>query len=135
MNESVITKPIVISGWPLVEIQFNGPATQAQVQGWLDEMDSMFERRQPFGLLTQTSDQSDFSDQGRKAMGLWFKQQRELLAKWCVGVSRVAPSKNDVERLAGPKMQAAMPCPIYASEDRSVALAWLQQQLQQAKTT
>ena len=126
--------PITIQGWPLVEVVFNGPADELQVQGWLDAMDALFDKAQPFGLLTRTSEHSDFSDSGRKAMGLWFKQSREKIEKYCVGVARISPSEDMVERLAGPKMQAAMPCPIYASVDVGQATAWLQKKLAESRT-
>jgi hypothetical protein len=121
--------PISVHGWPLVEVCFNGPASAAQVNQWLEVMNALFERQQSFGLLTMTSTHSDFSDAGRRAMGLWFKQNRELLAQYCVGVARVAAEDSAVERLAGPKMQAAMPCPIFASVDKAVARGWLQEKL------
>lgn len=122
--------PISVQGWPLVEVCFTGPANEAQVLTWLQQMDDLFARQAPFGLLTRTDAASDFSDAGRKAMGLWFKQRRALLARWCAGVARIALDEAAEVRLAGPKMQAAMPCPIYASVDARQARAWLEQQLQ-----
>lgn len=132
MTEEIQKLPIAISGWPLVSVHFNGPADERQVSAWLQAMDQLFERQQPFGLLTQTSLHSDFSDAGRKAMGLWFKQRREQLACWCVGVARIAADETAIDRLAGPKMQAAMPCPLFASVSRVQALAWLQAKLSAA---
>ena len=120
-----MSQPITIQGWPLVEICFNGPADESDVQSWLEAMNALFEKNQPFGLMTRTSENSDFSDAGRKAMGLWFKQSREQIARHCVGVARIAPNEEAVARLAGPKMQAAMPCPIIASVDPAQARAWL----------
>ena len=60
--------PISVHGWPLVEVCFNGPASAAQVNQWLEVMNALFERQQSFGLLTMTSTHSDFSDAGRRAM-------------------------------------------------------------------
>ena len=129
-----MSTPITIQGWPLVEICFNGPADEQQVQVWLDAMDALFDKNQPFALLTSTSEHSDFTDTGRRAMGLWFKQSREKIAQLCVGVARIAPSVDVIERLAGPKMQAAMPCPLYASVDGAEARTWLQQKLAESRT-
>ncbi len=128
-DSSIQSQPIVVHGWPLVEINFRGPATEQQVQVWLDQMNGFLARGQVFGLLTKTDEASDFTDTARKAMGLWFKSQREAIARWCVGVSRIAPKPSAVERLAGPKMQAAMPCPIFASADAAEARAWIEQRL------
>ena len=85
---------------------------------------------QPFvpSFATKTTEESAFSDLARKAMGLWFKQQRELIGRWCVGVSRIAINDAAVERLAGPKMQAAMPCPIFAAVADAEARQWLENQ-------
>jgi hypothetical protein len=129
-----VNTPITIQGWPLVEVCFNGPANEQEVQVWLDAMDALFEKNQPFGLLTRTSEHSDFSDAGRKAMGLWFKQSREKIGQLCVGVARIAPAEDAIERLAGAKMQAAMPCPIYASVDGDEARIWVQQKLAESRT-
>ena len=93
--------PITIQGWPLVEVCFNGPANEQEVQVWLDAMDALFEKNQPFGLLTRTSEHSDFSDAGRKAMGLWFKQSREKIGQLCVGVARIAPAEDAIDLLFG----------------------------------
>ena len=122
-------QPILIQGWPLVSICFQGPADVAQVQAWLSAMDALFEKQQKFGLLTRTTSDSDFSNDARKHMGLWFKRQREPMAKWCVGVARIADQQSALERLAGPKMQAAMPCPIFASTSVQEATRWLQDRL------
>ena len=122
-------EPITITGWPLVEIHFNGPASDAQVPAWLDTMDQLLARQSPFGLLTATGPDSDFAEAGRRAMGIWFRQNRQPLQQFCVGVARVAPNQQAIQRLAGPKMQAAMPCPIFASVERAEALAWLQAKL------
>lgn len=129
MNTEDMGQPILVEGWPLVKVCFVGPANEGQVQSWLQQMDDLFLRRTRFGLLTKTDEDSDFSAAGRKAMGLWFKLRREQLSLWCVGVARIAPQADAVERLAGPKMQAAMPCPIYASVDEEQARAWLQDRL------
>ncbi|MCG8534608.1 MAG: hypothetical protein MI808_05880 [Pseudomonadales bacterium] len=120
--------PIIVKGWPLVEVVFQGEADQQQVEQWLLQMDALLEKEQPFGLLTKTTEESAFSDLARKAMGLWFKQQRELIGRWCVGVSRIAINEAAVERLAGPKMQAAMPCPIFAAVADAEARQWLENQ-------
>lgn len=122
-------EPILIRGWPMVEVVFQGAANQQQVAHWLREMDALIDKKQPFGLLTKTTSESDFSDLARKAMGLWFKQQKELIGRWCVGVSRVAPNQDAVQRMAGEKMQAAMPCPIFASASEDEARQWLEGQL------
>jgi len=127
-NDKRVT-PIFVAGWPLVEVQFNGPATEDQVNDWLDAMNKLFIKQQPFALLTETSEHSDFSDAGRRAMAIWFKQSRDLLAQYCVGLARIAPEKNAIERLAGPKMQAAMPFPIFATVDKGEAIEWLKNKL------
>lgn len=123
--------PIVVTGWPLVEIEFLGPANESQVTAWLTQMNDLLGKEKPFGLLTRTTEESEFAELGRKALGLWFKQKREDIARWCVGISRIALAEAAVERLAGPKMQAAMPCPIYASVDPVQARVWLEQRLQE----
>ena len=121
--------PITVTGWPMVEVTFAGDANTDEVKQWLRQRDDLLAHAKPFGLLTQTLEDSHFSQEGRRELGLWFKQSRELLAKYCVGVSRLAPNPEAIERLAGPKMQAAMPCPIFASTEHEEAKAWLEEKL------
>lgn len=128
-KSDIALNPIVVNGWPLVDVCFQGAAGEDQVLQWLCVMNQLLQRQQPFGLLTKTKRESDFSDLARKAMGLWFKQQKESIGLWCVGVSRVAMDEQAVERLAGPKMQAAMPCPIFASTDETCAREWIKEKL------
>ena len=85
--------------------------------------------QQRFTVIVHAYPNSQFSPEGRKAFGLWFKEQREALAGYCAGVVRLVGSEEEGERVAGSAMQQGMPFPMVAVLTKDEALQWVEQKL------
>ncbi len=123
---------ITITGWPVVEVDFLSPASDAQVQAWLQSMNDLLSRQERFIVVVNARPNSQFSPEGRKAFGLWFKQEREAMAEYCAGVVRVVESAEQGERIVSPAMQQAMPFPMVAMLSADEARQWAGLRLEKA---
>ncbi|WP_281646448.1 hypothetical protein [Parendozoicomonas sp. Alg238-R29] len=120
---------IRMEGWPHVELEFVKQASDAEAQQWLDNMNALLEKKQSFVMLIHARPNSHFSPEARKAMGLWFKEQRESLGIYCAGVARLVDSVEHGERVVSERMKAAMPFPMMATIDRDKANQWMSERL------
>ena len=120
---------IRMEGWPQVELEFVKPATEQEAQQWLADMDALLEKKQPFAMLIHARPNSHFSPESRKAMGLWFKEQRANLGQYCRGVARLVDSVEHGERVVSERMKSAMSFPMVATTDVEQATQWLAEKL------
>ncbi|CAM3851226.1 hypothetical protein [Parendozoicomonas haliclonae] len=120
---------IQMRGWPQVELEFVRQASDDEALQWLEDMNGLLARKQPFVMLIHARPNSQFSPEARKALGLWFKEQRANLGQYCLGVARLVDNVEQGQRVVGEKMQAAMPFPMMAVTSVHAANHWLRQQL------
>ncbi|WP_461534775.1 hypothetical protein [Spongorhabdus nitratireducens] len=130
MPVEAVGKAIRMSGWPLVQLEFVSPASEADLQQWLAEMDQMLNEGKRFGLLVSARPNSQLSPEGRKNFSLWFKQNRALLAEGCAGVVRMTANEEEGNRIVSDRMKQAMPFPMIAETCDHRARKWLQFRLQ-----
>ncbi len=117
-----------VTGWPIVMVEFSKLPSDEDVRCWLSSMSAMLDKQQPFAVILLTQNKG-MSREARREQGIWFKQNKQRLADFCVGVARVVQPDQDPEQLAGIAMQRAMPFPLTAcytvAEADTLAKCWL----------
>ena len=111
-------------GWPVVAVSFNHPATDEEAEAWLQKLTKLLEKEKPFSMVIQAKPNSEFSAEARKQLGLWFKDNRQQLGRYCRGVARHVRSSEEGERVVSPNMQKAMPFPMQAFLNWDDAKDW-----------
>ncbi|UYM17867.1 hypothetical protein [Endozoicomonas euniceicola] len=115
---------IQMTGWPMVSVRFKRHASDQDVQQWLSELSAYLDKRQPFSMVIEAKPESRFSPEARKNFGLWFKENRVLLGRYCCGVARIVGSATEGERMVSENMKKAMPFPMVAMADCNEARKW-----------
>jgi len=95
---------------PIYVMRFAGHFDLADEGAYLDALHDLVTRPAGFVLLIVMTNENKMSQEGYKAMSLWFKAQKEQLGRICKGLVRVRPG-----RVADPEDDAnfrkAMPFP------------------------
>ncbi|WP_153301523.1 hypothetical protein [Endozoicomonas arenosclerae] len=122
---------IQMVGWPIVTVSFNRPASDEDAGQWLNNLSELLGREQSFSLIIQAKPNSEFSPEARRQLGLWFKENRDLLGEHCCGVARVVLSEEEGERVVSDNMKKAMPFPMISCLDFNKAREWAIEQFNQ----
>jgi len=117
-------KPIQMMGWPIVSLHFNRKATDLDADEWLHDLSVLLAKKKPFTMIVQARPDSQLSPASRKAMGLWFRQHRNGMERYCKGVVRLVVSDSEGERVVSHNMKKAMPFPMVALTDYDQARDW-----------
>lgn len=77
---------------PFLWMRLSGVVTPGDEADYLRALALLQDRRAPFGLISVIDIESgEVSQETRRAQALWFKQNRERLARLCFGLVRVRP--------------------------------------------
>ncbi len=116
----------------LYEMQFEGALTPEEQIEFLDVLDRVSSEDTPFVILTLSNGNSPLTPDNKKRMNFWFKDNKEYLAKMCIGTVRVQPGFED-NHYEGSNLQKGMPFPLYARADRDAGYALALQLLEENK--
>jgi RimJ/RimL family protein N-acetyltransferase len=98
-----------ISNWPIVRLHFPSyPVDNAVVQ-WLHKLDTIITIGAPFVVISTFDTDYQFSQASRKEQVFWFKRNKSLLEKYCLGMLRVTTDPVMREKLNNPAMHRNMP--------------------------
>jgi hypothetical protein len=74
-----------------------------------------------FILILEVYGEKGFSTEGKKQLGLWYRENKSILGQNCQAIFRVDPSSR--EKLSEASLQKAFPCPYYVTESKDKALS------------
>lgn len=121
------------SAWPVLRLSFAGGLDAADEAAYLAALDALAERLatrpEAFVLVARMDGARPLSPPGRKRQALWFKRQRQPLARFCRGFVRlragVAPAHFGPAHFGNEAFARALPFPLRhaESEDEAMALA------------
>jgi len=120
---------IEILGWPVVRMHFAGTISTEQFEQWLQAASALLARQQPFAIVTSSAEQLSLPDGYRGQEARWYKANKAALARYCVGLARLANCAEQYTQLNGPAMHGAWPCAYFVSVDVTQATAWAAQQV------
>lgn len=95
-----------------------------------DDADNFFsflhslEEHDTFFLIFESQGEARFSGDNKKRMTKWFKENKPMLAKSCLGFARIKPELSPLSRLTSKAMRLAMPCPYEVFTNLNDALSW-----------
>ncbi|OGQ58449.1 MAG: hypothetical protein A3J24_13390 [Deltaproteobacteria bacterium RIFCSPLOWO2_02_FULL_53_8] len=120
---------IEVTGWPVVHMHFAGQISAEQFEQWLHAASALLERQQPFAIVTSSAAQLSLPDGYRGQEARWYKANKAALARYCVGLARLASCAEQYTQLNSAAMHGAWPCPYFVSLDLTQANAWAAQQV------
>jgi len=120
---------ISVHGWPVVRMHFEGQLSAQQFEQWLQAASALLERQQPFSIVTSSAAQLSLPDGYRGLEARWYKANKGELARYCMGVARLANDVGQYEQLNSAAMHSAWPCAYFVSLDLAEAHAWAVQQV------
>ena len=82
-------------------------------------------KEESFGMVISITGEKHFSDNAKKELGIWFRNNKDLLSKKCFGFARVKPHEDDELSQKSLAMQKAMPCPYFVKSTIEKALKCL----------
>jgi len=91
---------------------------------FLDFMDKIL-RKEAFGLILSVSGDKGFSQDGKRKLSMWFKNNKRDLSSRCIGFARVSSHSTKVSRLKNRTLTLAMPCPYRVFESRDESIEWM----------
>lgn len=82
------------------------------------------ESKEKFYLIFESQGEARFSGDNKKRMTKWFKDNKPMLAKSCLGFARIKQELSPLSRLTSKAMRLAMPCPYEVFTNLNDALTW-----------
>lgn len=112
---------------PFLRMSLTGAVTPEDERDYLEVLALLEERQSRFGLISVIDIESgEVSHDTRREQAVWFKRNREHLAKFCIGLVRVRPQIDPAE--SDENFIRAMPFPTQRvlREDQALPLlhAW-----------
>lgn len=97
---------LLLTQTTVVEAVFHDQVDAAQISQWLDGIEQLIERRQPFFFISTTRESSTFAEDYRAIQGVWYRQHKAAFREICVGLVRIA---SDAENWPGSTRRRCMP--------------------------
>lgn len=82
------------------------------------------ESHKKFFLFFESQGEARFNGENKKRMTKWFKENKPMLAKSCLGFARIKQGISPISRLTSKAMRLAMPCPYEVFTNLNDALLW-----------
>ena len=86
-----------LTDFPIVRIQIDD-RTLGGTQAWIDEMEALLAREEPFAIISQSRTTKD-SPEDEQQRGDWYRTNDRRLAQWCKMMIYVEPDAVAYERL------------------------------------
>ena len=64
-----------------------------------------------FGIILEVSGEKGFSATGKRNLNLWFKNNKDLLSKECIGFVRIRNGKEEIKNQIQDRIASVFPCP------------------------
>jgi hypothetical protein len=82
---------VVIDHWPLVLVKFDANQTMADCDRFIDAMESIHRRKQPYASISWMRKYNTDREQVQR-VAEWMKSSAEDTRKWCIGTGIVTQS-------------------------------------------
>lgn len=115
----------------LVEAVFQDAVSARDIQDWLDRIEQLIARQQPFFFLSTTHANTQLADDYRAIQAVWYKRHKPAFRSCCRGLVRIAQSAQEQARLDTPALHAAWGVPYFVTTDRGAGLQWITAQLKE----
>jgi hypothetical protein len=86
-----------LTDFPIVRIQIDD-RTLGGTQAWIDEMEALLAREEPFAIISQSRVTKD-SPEDEQRRGDWYRTNDQRLAQWCKMMTYVEPDAVARDRL------------------------------------
>jgi hypothetical protein len=106
----------------IVRLTFEGGMSGADEAAYLEVLDELSQRSEPFVVVALMDGRNPLSATGRKAQALWFKRSRAHLGAVCRGLIRV-PRGDARAELGGDALAHALPFPLVQAKSEAEAAA------------
>jgi hypothetical protein len=114
----IVLKEISIQTY---SIEIIPPKHSMDEDRFLEALDLVLSKEQ-FVLLFQTKGEQAFSLEGKKKLSIWYKDNKDILAKKCQALARVTEKPIDQKKILA--LQKAFPFPYQAFPSKNQALSW-----------
>lgn len=110
---------------PLLFLHFPSYPDDLQVEKWLERLNQITRTKTPYVVISTFDDNYQFSQEARKLEMRWFKQNKPVLAEYCLAMLRVTTDVDMIEKLNSPAMANGMPfrCIPIASKEEAIKQA------------
>lgn len=108
----------------IFSLEINDPREEKDETEFLSFLDSVLSKN-TFGLILKVEGEKSFSPEAKKALGVWFKENKPILKSKCFGFARVNQNAKKMGRLKSKALSLAMPCPYTVLHTTEEALDWL----------
>lgn len=120
---------LLLTQTAVVEAVFHDQVDAAQIRHWLDGIEQLIERRQPFFFISTTRESSTFVEDYRAIQGVWYKQHKAAFREVCRGLVRIACDAAEQVRLDTPALHAAWGVPYFVTLDRTHGYRWIAERM------
>ena len=108
----------------IMDMRFAGHVSLEEFELWLTQVERFFLKKQHFVLMMQTELGTIFPEEYRQIQAAWYKKNKQLFFKYCIGLVRIAHDPADQQRLNTPALHAAWRVPYYVALTHVDALKW-----------
>lgn len=116
-------KPITcdLDHWPIVNLHFPSYPTDDAVKNWIQKIDKVIDKKDPYIVISTFEENYQFSQNARKEEIFWFKRNKPILQKYCLGMLRVTTDTEMIRKLNNPALNKGMPFPCIACNTWNIA--------------
>lgn len=108
----------------ILDIRFSAHVSILEFEQWLSQIERQFLKKHDFALVMQTDIATHFPPQYRQIQADWYKKNKTLFFKYCLGLARVAQNLQDYHRLNQATLHRAWRVPYYVTLQHTDALQW-----------
>jgi hypothetical protein len=119
------------SHWPVVLATFDGEQTDDDIEYYIQRMDEIHARRQPFVALTVARSYANNFSHVRR-LGAWAKSTAKIQKEFCKGGAIIVPSSAGRFLISSFLLIFVPPFPMVVLEDLRGGVAWVKRRLVEA---
>lgn len=108
----------------LYKINILDPKVPEDAPSFFSALDEMVSGER-FGLIFYTEGKAGFSEENKRKLTKWFRENKPILKEKCYGYARVNTKTGLLGKLESKAMKLAMPCPYMVTRSQDEALSWL----------
>ena len=94
---SQVNNILDLSQFPIVRVNIDR-RNSGYTQQWIEEMNILLQRQEPFAIIADTRSQSD-NPEDEKIRGDWYRQNNDKLAQWCMVMLYIEPDETKRTKL------------------------------------
>lgn len=117
------------SRFPVTVVAFEGVVSDEEFQRYLDQLDVLLERREPYVTIVDARATGPAPAIQRKMKADWLARRRPELSRWCLGTAFVIDSPVVRGMLTAILWLSSLPCPNVVVRSRAEAERWVQDRL------